>query len=55
MTFRDADCGTGYFLGRLKMKLKKIEKKRQKQIELFDIHKLDELRVCEDYENDDIE
>jgi len=71
-TFRNTECGTDLFLvvGRLKVKLKKKEKRKEKQTELFDIQKLDDLKICEDfrknlineikgehidYENDDIE
>lgn len=44
-TFSNADCGSNNFLvaGRFKVKLKKMEKKRDKQIEFFDIQKLDDL------------
>lgn len=50
-TFRGADCGSDHFLvvGKLKVKLKKIEKRREKQTELFDIQKLDDPSVFEDF------
>jgi len=50
-TFRGAECGSDHFLvvGRLKMKLKKIEKRKEKQTKLFDIQKLDDLKICEDF------
>lgn len=48
---RGAECGSDHFLrvGRLKMKLKKIEKRKEEQAELFDIQKLDDFKICEDF------
>ncbi|VVC38783.1 Endonuclease/exonuclease/phosphatase [Cinara cedri] len=71
-TFCDAECGSDHFLvvGKLKVKLKKAKKRKEEQTELFDIQKLCDLKICEDFcknisnefnnehidnENDDIE
>jgi len=50
-TFRGAECVSDHFLfiRRLKVKLKKIEKRKEEYTELFDIQKLDDLKVCEDF------
>ncbi|KAF0770345.1 craniofacial development protein 2-like [Aphis craccivora] len=70
-TFRGAECGSDHFLvvGKLKVKLKRAKKRKEEQTELFDIQKLCDLKICEDfcknisnefnnehidYENDDI-
>jgi len=34
---------------RLQVKFKKIEKKKEKQTELYDIPKLDDLKICVDF------
>jgi len=51
MTFHGTECGSDHFLvvGILKVKLKKIEMRKEEQAELFDIQKLDELQACEDF------
>ncbi|KAL4152896.1 hypothetical protein QTP88_000729 [Uroleucon formosanum] len=71
-TFRGAECGSDHFLvlGKLKVQLKKRKKRKEEQTELFDIQKLYDLKICEDFcknisnefnnehidnENDDIE
>jgi hypothetical protein len=71
-TFRGAECGSNYFLvvERLKVKLKKAKKRKEEKTELFDIQKLCDPKICEnfrknilneindehiDYGNDDIE
>jgi len=49
-TFCGAKCRSYHILvvGRLKVKLKKIEKRREKQTGLFDVQKLDDPTICDD-------
>jgi hypothetical protein len=50
-TFCGSECGFDHFLviERLKVKLKKIEKRREEKIEHYDIQKLEDLKTCEDF------
>lgn len=50
-TFRGAECRSNHFLvvGKLKVKLKKAKKRKEEQTELFDIQKLCDLKICEDF------
>lgn len=49
------NCGVEYGfdhlleVGTLKIKLKKIEEKREKQTGFFDIQKLEDPKICEDF------
>lgn len=47
-TFRGADYDSDHFLvaGKLKVKLKKIENKKERQTRLADIQKLGDSKVC---------
>jgi len=49
--FRGVECGSDHFLvvGKLKVKLKKGKKRKEEQTELFDIQKLYDLKICEDF------
>ncbi|KAL4084379.1 hypothetical protein QTP88_028202 [Uroleucon formosanum] len=50
-TFHGAECGSDHFLvvGKLKVRLKKAKKRKEEQTELFDIQKLCDLKICEDF------
>ncbi|KAL4113615.1 hypothetical protein QTP88_017209 [Uroleucon formosanum] len=50
-TYRGEEWGSDHFLvvGRLKVKVKKAKKSNEEQTELFDIQKLCDLNICEDF------